>query len=194
MTPHHHKSAPTSHSEEIQPPLSAETPANAVAIHGNLAPGATEDLRARCAALENELAKQRDETLRGLAEFENARKRLLRETEDARSYANEKILQDLFPVLDSMEMTLSHADEEQHHDPVIAGVELALKQFKSILAKHGLDEVGIVGEIFDPHWHEAISTLPPPDGVALESIVQVHRKGYKLRGRLIRAAMVTVAQ
>jgi molecular chaperone GrpE len=136
---------------------------------------------------------QRDQYLRQAAEFENSRKRLIKEQEDAIKFANERVFREIFPVLDNLEMTLSHVTPEQAEDPLIKGVQLTLKSFLQILEKNGLREVGAVGDAFDPHLHEAIGTEANPD-IPSNHIAKVMRKGYTLNGRLIRAAMVTISQ
>lgn len=144
-------------------------------------------------ALLAQMQEQKDEFLRQAAEYENSRKRLAKDKEDSVKYANEKLLNDIFPVLDSLEMTLSHVKPEQSSDPLVAGVQLILKQLLQTLQKHGVEELGLIGDVFDPHQHEAIGAAPTPD-FKPGLVAQVHRKGYKLKDRLIRAALVTVSQ
>ena len=140
-----------------------------------------------------ELKLEKETHLRQLAEVENFRKRLIKEKEDVIKFANESLLQELFPCLDNLDMTLTHATPEQiQKDPVIMGVNLVLRQFLQTLQKHGLEEVGAVGLTFDPNLHEAIDSKPT-DGLAAGLITQVHRKGYRLHGRLLRAALVSVS-
>lgn len=135
---------------------------------------------------------QKNDFLLRLAEYENSRKRLTKDKEDALKYANEKLIAEFLPVLDSLEMTLSHT-EHSEVGGIVAGVELIHKQLLQTLQKYGVETVGNVGEAFDPHFHEAISATSSNE-VASGHIVQVHRKGYCLKDRLIRAAMVTVSE
>jgi molecular chaperone GrpE len=137
-------------------------------------------------------ATQRDLYLRQAAEFENFKKRLAKEQEDLVRYANEKILTELLPILDSLEMTLAHADP-QSNDPIISGVQLILKQFTTTLEKLGITEISGLGQLFDPHQQEAIGIVKV-EGAQSGTITQIHRKGYALNGRVVRAAMVTVAE
>ncbi len=140
-----------------------------------------------------ELQLEKETHLRQLAEVENFRKRLIKEKEDVVKFATESLLQELFPCLDNLDMTLQHASPEQiQKDPVIAGVNLVLRQFLQTLQKHGLEEVGTVGQTFDPNLHEAIESGPAA-GLAAGLITKVHRKGYRLHGRLLRAALVSVS-
>jgi len=138
-----------------------------------------------------EFNEQKDNFMRRTAEYDNSRKRLVKEKDEVVKFANEKLLQDFLPVLDSLEMTLSHAPSGES-DPVVTGVGLVLKQFIQLLNKHGLEEIGNVGEAFDPNFHEAIASEPAED-IASGHITKIHRKGYKLKDRLIRPAMVSVS-
>lgn len=134
---------------------------------------------------------QKDMYLRKVAEFENFRKRLIKEQEEQAKFAGESILTEIIPILDSLEMTLSHA-QQKTDDPLISGVKLILKQFLQTLEKLGVKEISGEGEIFDPNVQEAIGT-EQKEGVASGIVTKIHRKGYVLRGRLIRAAIVTVS-
>lgn len=150
-----------------------------------------DQLKADYDALLVELNEQKDNFMRRTAEYDNSRKRLAKEKDEVVKFANEKLLQDFLPVLDSLEMTLSHATSSEG-DPVVTGVGLVLKQFIQLLNKHGLEELGSVGEAFDPNFHEAIASEPSED-IASGHITKVHRKGYKLKDRLVRPAMVSVS-
>lgn len=150
-------------------------------------------LLAQVASLSEQLAQQQNEYLRQLAEFDNFKKRLNKEKEEVVKFANEKVIGELFPILDGLENTLAHTTEEQKNDPLVSGIELVLKQLLQILKKHGLEEVSGAGENFDPNVHEAIASIENPD-VPSGAIVTTHRKGYKLKDRLIRAALVTVSK
>jgi molecular chaperone GrpE len=150
-------------------------------------------LLAKITDLNEQLAQQQNEYLRQLAEFDNFKKRLNKEKEETVKFANEKVIGELFPVLDGLENTLSHISEEQKSDPLASGIELVLKELLQILKKHGLEEVSGAGANFDPNVHEAIASAENPD-VPPGVIITTHRKGYKLKDRLIRAALVTVSR
>lgn len=150
-------------------------------------------LLAQVAHFREQLAQQQDEYLRQLAEFDNFKKRLNKEKEEVVKFANENVIGELFLILDGLENTLAHTTEEQKNDPIVNGIELVLRQLLQILKKHGLEEVSGAGEIFDPNVHEAIASIANPD-VPSGSIITTHRKGYKLKDRLIRAALVAVSK
>lgn len=144
---------------------------------------------ARIAELEAELAQLRDERLRERAEIENQRRRLARDLEQARKFANERLLGDLLPVLDSLEQGLS---AEGDNERLRTGVELTLKQLLKVVAENGLSTVDPTGQTFDPDSHQAMSMVPANDHPA-NTVVQVYQKGYRLNDRLLRPAMVVVA-
>ncbi len=131
---------------------------------------------------------QRDMYLRAIADFENIKMRLKKEQDEFVRFANEKLLQDLFTVIDNLEMSLAHKKEA---NPLTEGVELTLKQFLQVVEKFGVKAVGAVGDKFDPHVHEAIGT-EAHDSFESGVITKVLRKGYTLNGKLIRASLVMV--
>ena len=132
-----------------------------------------------------------DRLARSQAEFDNARKRAAKEQQDFRDYALVDTLKTLLPILDSFERALrvSAGEKSEFRN----GVELIYKQLQDALTKVGLRPVEAVGKMFDPHVHEAIEmvdTEDAPDHQVLEEL----QRGYKLKERLIRPAMVKVAR
>ena len=147
--------------------------------------GEVERLRATVVSL-------RDETLRERAELENQRKRLARDVDMARKFANERLLSDLLPVFDSLDAGLGAASGDDAA-ALRAGLDLTLKQLLKVAADNGLTVVDPVGEAFNPDLHQAISQADAA-GVAPGSVVQVFQKGYLLNDRLLRPALVVVAR
>ena len=142
-------------------------------------------------ALRAELEQLRAESLRERADLENQRKRLAREVDSARRFANERLLADLLPLFDSMEAGLAAAAET---DPLREGMELTLRQLHRIAEANGLAEVAPApGSPFDPERHQAMSMAPDP-GVASGAVSRVFQKGYVLNERLLRPALVVVAE
>ncbi|MBU1918793.1 MAG: nucleotide exchange factor GrpE [bacterium] len=125
------------------------------------------------------------------AEFENFKKRLQKEHDDFSQYANEKLITELLPIIDSLEQTLDHAPQKD--DPFVAGVALIHKQVIQTLTKFGVEVILGEGETFDPHRQEAIGTEKNKEFDA-DKVIMVHRTGYILNGKVIRAALVTVSQ
>lgn len=141
--------------------------------------------------LQNELEQLRAQFLIDRADLENQRKRMAREVETARRFANEKLLAELLPLFDSMEAGLANAAES---DPLRAGLELTRKQLHDVAGKHGLVEVAPApGDAFDPDRHEAMS-MAPAEGVPSGAVAHLFQKGYVLNDRLLRPALVVVAQ
>lgn len=148
------------------------------------------ELALRVAELEQQLGQMRDEQLRERAELENQRRRLLREVEQARKFANEKLLAELLPVFDSLEAGLNANGEAAQ---LREGVELTLRQLQRVTEACGLVALDPKGEPFDPERHQAMSQLPATAGEAVGSVMQVYQKGYLLNERLLRPALVVVA-
>jgi molecular chaperone GrpE len=138
-------------------------------------------------------AELKDRLLRGQAEWDNSRKRILREKEEAIRYAGEAFLERLLPVLDNFEMGLLAAKTATDAKAIAQGLEMVLAQFQQALRDAGVEVIDAVGKPFDPHRHEALGhheSNEHPEGHVLTQI----RKGYKLKDRLLRAASVFVAK
>ena len=133
----------------------------------------------------------KDETLRERAELDNQRKRLARDVDLARKFANERLLSELLPVLDSLDAGLGAAGEDA--SALRAGLDLTLKQLLKVAADNGLSVVDPLGQAFNPDLHQAISQAEQ-DGVAPGTVLQVFQKGYLLNDRLLRPALVVVAK
>jgi molecular chaperone GrpE len=132
-----------------------------------------------------------DRLARSQAEFDNARKRAAKEQQDFRDYALTDTLRTLLPILDSFERALTTSANEKSE--IRAGVELIYRQLQDALTKIGLRPISAKGEPFDPHLHEAIEmvdTAQVPDHQVLDEL----QRGYKLKDRLLRPAMVRVAR
>ena len=131
--------------------------------------------------------------LLALAELENARKRLAREKEDFVKFAGESVLADVLPALDNLDLALAYAPENTECKNFVVGVDMTRKLLLDALAKHGLEQVGELGETFDPAKHEAVEIQEHPD-YASGQICGLMNKGYRLKDRLIRPARVKVCK
>lgn len=160
--------------------------------HGAAEPNASaESPEDQIEALRAELEQLRAQVLLERADLENQRKRLVRDVEQARRFANERLLADLLPLFDSMEAGLATAAAD---DPLRAGLELTLKQLHTIAEKNGLTEVApAAGDAFDPERHQAMSMVEAA-GIPPGAVAQVFQKGYVLNDRLLRPALVVVAR
>ena len=161
-------------------------------VEGAAPPGTS----AEAPAAEDELARvkaERDQLLdrlaRQQAEFENARKRAAREQRDFKDYAVTEVVQSLLPVLDSFERALKAAPAGEFRN----GVELIHKQLAESLAKLGVRPIAAQGEPFDPRRHEAVEVVEST-AVADHHVLEELQRGYMLKDRLLRPAMVRVAR
>ena len=141
--------------------------------------------------LRAELEQTRADVLRERADLENQRKRVSRDLEQLRKFANERLLGDLLPVFDSLDAGLNAAGTEP--SPLRDGLELTFRQLLKVAADNGLSMVDPAGETFNPEFHQAVSHVEAP-GAAPDSVVQVFQKGYVLNDRLLRPALVVVAK
>ena len=141
--------------------------------------------------LKAELEQLRAQSLREQADMDNQRKRLARDIEMARKFANERLLTELLPLFDSLEAGLLVAPQA---DPLREGMELTLRQLHRIAENNGLVEVAPApGDTFDPERHQAMSVADAPE-VAPGAVAQLFQKGYVLNDRLLRPALVVVAR
>lgn len=140
---------------------------------------------------ETKLGEMRELVLRERAELDNQRKRLQRDLEQARKFANERLLGELVPVIDNLERGL--AADKGVATGLHAGVELTLKELLRVVTEAGLVVVNPLGEKFNPEHHQAMSMVESSD-YASNHVVAVFQKGYVLNERLLRPALVNVAQ
>lgn len=147
-------------------------------------------LTAELEALKAEMAQLREDALRERAELDNQRKRLARDIDMARKFANERLLGDLLPVIDSLEAGLAVKGDTAQH--LREGMELTLRQLLKVAADNGLVAVDPAGQVFNPEHHQAMSMVDG-EGHAPGHVVQVYQKGWLLNDRLLRPALVTVA-
>ena len=141
---------------------------------------------------EGEIEALKDQLLRTVAESENIRRRASRDVENAHKYANEKLLEELLPVLDSLEKALELPDQSDDAKAVLEGVEISLRMFRETLERGGVVIVEPLGEPFDPSKHEALAMVPNEE-VEPNSVIEVVQKGYLLNERVVRAARVVVS-
>jgi molecular chaperone GrpE len=142
-------------------------------------------------SLRGEVEQLRADMLRERADLENQRKRMARDMDMARRFANEKLLSELLPLFDAMEAGLAAAPQG---DPLREGLELTLRQLHRIAETNGLVEIApAAGDTFDPERHQAMSMVEA-EGIAPGAVAQLFQKGYALNDRLLRPALVMVAQ
>jgi molecular chaperone GrpE len=142
--------------------------------------------------LEADVTKWKELALRTAADLENYRKRAAREREDAMRYANQRLLEELLPVIDNFEMGMTAASQDQS-SMIYIGMDMVRRQLADFLASQGVEEIVAVGQPFDPNLHDAVSeeeSADHPDG----QVLRVHRRGFRLRDRLLRPASVVVSK
>lgn len=154
-----------------------------------------DELAKQLSAAEEDAKAHYDKLLRVMAELDNFKKRSDREKQEMVRYSNEQLVKDLLPVLDGLDRVLEHLPQGASKELVdfVSGVQLVAKQLINILDKYGLKEIPSEGERFNPEVHEAVAHLPSNE-VEADHIIEVHRKGYILNDRVVRAAMVTVSK
>ena len=187
---------PTADDAQKPQPADTETTATESAETVQTAP-ASEDL---ATALEEARAKANENWerfLRATAEQDNIRKRAERDIDQARRFAVERFAKDLVEVLDNLDLGLQSAEKadavEAAEQAVIEGVKLTRKIFVDTLGKHGVQIIEAKGETFDPGRHEAMSAVPTADAPP-NTVIDVIQRGYLLHERVLRPAMVIVAQ
>ena len=142
-------------------------------------------------ALRRDLQAANAKYVRLLAEMENLKKRTEREKEELHKFFAESFMRDLLCVLDSFAKGFAANDAATNPKPFIAGMRMVEEQFQEVLGKHGLEVISSAGKEFDPHIHQAIQRVESED-VKTATVKEEFAQGYIIRGRLLRAAMVSV--
>ena len=142
-----------------------------------------------------EVENFKDAAMRAEAEMQNVRRRARLDVENAHKFGIEKFLQNLIPVVDSIEKAIEASEQAEtaEDDPVFEGIKLCHKLLVDVLKRENIEVVDPEGEPFDPNAHEALSAVPNPD-VEPNTVIAVVQKGYKLNDRLVRPAMVMVSK
>ena len=150
---------------------------------------------AELARLREQLAESQDRALRLQADFDNFRKRALKERQEALQYGHQNLFKDLLSVVDNLDRAIGHAEESGGGDlaTFLQGVDLVRRELIDVFEKHHVTEIEALGKPFDPALHEAMSqvdsgTVPP------NTVVEVLEKGFQLRDRLVRPSRVIVAK
>ena len=155
--------------------------------------GAIAELRLQLNAKEEEAKNNYDRYIRQVAELDNFKKRTARDREESARYANETLVKDLLPVIDNLERAIAHASSGGNGKPLVEGVDMVLKGFLDTLAKHGVQPVAAVGLAFDPAQHEALAQVECAE-YQPNTVIEEHHRGYLMRDRLLRPALVTVSK
>jgi molecular chaperone GrpE len=151
------------------------------------------DLEAALAAARAEASSYLDDLRRLQADFDNYRKRMLREQTARIASASQALVARLLPVLDNFELAVSHAEQSRDFDRMLKGVEMVFGELREVLQAEGLVKIEAEGKPFDPERHEAVVAVEQ-EGAEPGTVVDVVRTGYELRGKVLRPAMVKVAK
>jgi molecular chaperone GrpE len=156
---------------------------------------ARQQLEAALAEAQRELTEVRDKYLRLAADFENSRRRGIKDREEAALYGHQNLVKDLLPSVDNLQRAIEHAQQggEGSQEGLFQGVELVLRETLAVLGRHGVSPVEAAGQPFDPTMHEAMAQVEDAT-VPGNTVVQVFQGGYQLRGRLLRPARVVVSK
>jgi molecular chaperone GrpE len=168
--------------QELAPEQAAESSAEASAV-------IAADLDAARAEAESYL----DDLRRLQADFDNYRKRMLREQTARVASASQALVARLLPVLDNFELAVSSAEQSRDFDRMLKGVEMVFGELREVLQSEGLVKIEAEGKPFDPERHEAVVAVEQ-EGAEPGMVVDVVRTGYELRGKVLRPAMVKVAK
>ena len=174
----------TSDLRENAAPVSEDTGADSAGSMGVETPAMIEKLKGEIAALYDRL-------LRKQAELDNFRKRTQREREEFRQIANESLIRELLPVLDGFERALKQRAPAVP-ETFYQGMELIHRRLLEVLGRAGLEPMETSGQLFDPHYHQAVETVEDPERRDQEIVAELQR-GYMLNRRLLRPAIVRVA-
>jgi molecular chaperone GrpE len=180
------------HEEEFAESENEGAKAEAVATSENVEQLSAEIdvLKKKLAEAESKTSEYKDSWLRSQAEFQNYRKRLERDSELNYLSMKGDIIKKVLPVLDDLERALQNRSAD---DPWANGIELVVRKFQTILESEGVKKIEAVGTEFDPNFHEAISH-EPANGAQSGHVIGVVQNGYMIGERVIRPAMVRVAQ
>ena len=141
---------------------------------------------------ESKYAELKDQYVRAFADFENTKKRLERDKNQSLEYADERVMSDLLPMLDTLEKALESARQNPQASAIAEGLELILESFIKVLNRHGVELIATDGE-FDPNLHECLMQVPSQEKANGE-ILQTLQKGFVYKQRVLRPAMVSVVK
>lgn len=144
--------------------------------------------------LQQTLAEKEDQIVRLSAEIQNMRRRQQNERQDLLKYRSQSLAQQLLPAMDSLERALATEVDGEANENLKKGIEMVHQGMLKAFDDEGIEILNPLGEIFDPNFHQSVSSVPKTDEQKDEEIVEVYQKGYVLNDRVLRPAMVIIAQ
>ncbi|UOF88912.1 nucleotide exchange factor GrpE [Fodinisporobacter ferrooxydans] len=152
------------------------------------------ELLAKIQSLEEQLRERENRNLRLQADFDNFKRRSRAEREDLVQFATNRLIQALLPVLDNLDLALVSGQNAADAASVVKGVEMVARQLSGVLEQEGLTVMEAAGQAFDPNLHEGVMQVEATDEYPAGTVVEELRKGYLLKGKVIRPAMVKISQ
>jgi len=152
----------------------------------------TEELKTRISELEGECTRLKNEYLKAYADTENTRKRLQNDFEARQKYRIQSFALDILPAIDNLERALAQKATPEN-EAYYKGVEMIYNQLVYALSKEGVEVIEALDQPFDAAWHQAVMT-GEKEGAEPGTVIEVFQKGYKLKDRLLRPAMVKVSE
>lgn len=131
-----------------------------------------------------------DKVLRNSAEVENFKRRSNQELQNFMKFANQSLVEELIPIMDNIDRALDSLSEEVD-ESIVSGISMIYNQLQSVLTNHGVETIETVGQQFDPNYHQAVMT-GKDDNFESGAVIEQFQKGYTLKGKVVRAAMVKV--
>jgi len=181
------------HSEEV-PEVSPESQVEELNLNSESSDDAADQIEDELEVMSQKCAELNDKNLRLMAEFDNYRKRTLKERMDLLKTAGEKVLVDMLPLVDDFERGLKAMETSEDVQSVKDGVELIYTKFISFLLQNGIKAIPTENETFDTQFHEAITTFPAPSEELKGKIIDCVAKGYTMNEKVIRYSKVVVGE
>jgi molecular chaperone GrpE len=186
----HHKKEHKHEEEAMEIPVEAVAEVSGQVSHKGMLSAEVEALKKQVEETEAKVSEYKDSWMRSQAEFQNYKKRIERDNEMMRAHMKGDIVKKILPVLDDLERALQNRPADE---PWTNGIELIARKFQSVLESEGIKRIEAEGKVFDPNFHEAISH-EPNDEVESGHVIAVVQNGYIVGERVIRPALVRVAQ
>ncbi|MEY8370658.1 nucleotide exchange factor GrpE [Aerococcaceae bacterium 50-4] len=178
--------------DDNQQDLNVDEEINETDVQEEQADAATED--SELTSLQADLEAKEDQIMRLSAEIQNMHRRNQTERESASKYRSQNLAKGILPAIDNLERALEMAQNDESSQQLVKGIEMVHASLLQALAEEGIEVIDPKGEIFDPNFHQSVSAVPAEEGQQAEEVVAVFQKGYVLKDRVLRPAMVTIAQ
>ncbi|AMB93067.1 nucleotide exchange factor GrpE [Aerococcus christensenii] len=156
--------------------------------------GAEEPQEDELTQLEQALQEKEEQVLRLSAEIANIQRRHKTEVQNAAKYRSQSLATQMLSSIDNLERALAIEADDEASENMKRGIQMVLESMQHAFKEEGIEEINPKGEIFDPNFHQSVSSVPLEEGQEANTVVEVYQKGYVLKDRVLRPAMVVVAQ